>query len=240
MIVVVAALAEELAPLARRLAAPRRLAAARTMDAVEGRLAGATLRLIATGAGGVRARAGLRRALAGDAAGCERLILLGVAGGLDPRLATAEVVRVGRVVSLRADAAAGGAPAEHRVAGDASGVALTVDRIVADAAEKQALWQSLGRPGAAVVDMESFHWIATLAELPTAPPHIVLRAVSDTAAVSLPSFLPLCVGPGGEISRVRVAARTLTRPRSLGALMRLRRDVRAAAERLADAVEEVL
>jgi hypothetical protein len=249
-------MAQELAPLAKRLSAARRLPGSR---GVEGRLSGATLRLVATGPGRRRARAGIRDLLAeladassGDeapgargqsvgGARWERLVLVGVAGGLDPRLERGDVVRVGRVVRL---AGAVEAAAEHRLAGGEQGTALTVDRIVAEAAEKQELWSRLGRPTDAVVDMETFHWVSALldaaAETAQSPAPSVLRAVSDPAAVSLPSYLPWCVGAGGEISRARVAMRSLARPGSMGDLLRLRRDVGAAAQRLADAVEDLV
>ncbi|HVS62886.1 MAG TPA: hypothetical protein VMT85_05180 [Thermoanaerobaculia bacterium] len=239
MILVVSALAEELAPLAKRIAGRRRVPAPHGVAAsgLEGRLGGVTLRLVATGAGHARASSGLRRLLEGDGWCCERMILVGVAGGLDPRLAKGDVVRVGRVLRLDAAGEIATAPAERRLGGDAGGLALTVDRIVAAASEKESLWRRLGEPRAAVVDMESFHWVTTLAELAAPPDHTILRAVSDAAEVSLPSFLPHCVGAGGEISRARVAARSLTSPSSVPALLRLRRDVHAAAVRLADAVE---
>lgn len=241
MIVVVSAMVEELAPLAARLRTPRRVPGTRQ---VEGGLGDATLRLVATGAGRRRAIEGVRaliERLARGGSPIDALLLVGVAGGLDPKLRLGDVVRVGRVLRLGAassdecEEAAG-----HRLSGSEPGTALTVDRIVAEAAEKEELWRSLGRPEASVVDMESFHWATTFNELCPAPRRAVLRAVSDPSECSLPSFLADCVGSDGAISRARVAAQSLRRPRSVSSLLRLRRDVRVASTRLADAVEELV
>jgi adenosylhomocysteine nucleosidase len=237
MIVVVSAMAEELAPLAGRLDGRRRGRGPRT---VEGRLGGEPVLLTWTGPGHALARAGLRRLRQELAEEVRWTLLVGVAGGLDPALRRGDVVRVERALRLEAEASVA-TPPERRLGGAGGGVAVTVDGIVASAGEKSALWARLGRPASAVVDMETFHWLAELSEAGAraaeVEPPVVLRAVSDPAGLSLPAFLPGCVGAGGGISRARVAARTLLQPWSAVSLLRLRRDVRHAAVRLAEAVE---
>ncbi|HVS12614.1 MAG TPA: hypothetical protein VMV46_01725 [Thermoanaerobaculia bacterium] len=238
MIVVISAMAEELAPLAGRLVDRRRGPGPRS---VSGCLAGEPLLLTWTGPGRTQARAGRRRLRRELAEEPRMSLLVGVAGGLDPALRRGDVVRVERALRLEAHPWSA-APLERRVDVAGGGVAVTVDGIVASAGEKSALWTRLGRPPAAVVDMETFHWLAELSEVvgreaePGASP-VVLRAVSDPAGLSLPGFLAGCVSTGGGISRARVAAGVALRPWSVLALVRLRRDVRHAAIRIADAVE---
>jgi hypothetical protein len=193
------------------------------------------VRLTWTGPGRSQAIAGIGRLGPELAAESRRLVLIGVAGGLDPSLRRGDVVAIERVLRWETDPALA-APLERRLGGPSGGVALTVDRIVASAADKGALWSRLGRPASAVVDMETFHWLAALGE--GAAPR-VLRAVSDPAGLSLPAFLAGCVGAGGEISRARVARGALVRPWTAPSLLRLQRDVRFAAQRLADAVETI-
>ena len=232
--VVVAALGEELAPLAERLVGRRRVTGGRCE---EGRLGRWPVRLVWTGTGGANARTGLRRLLAERGVRDRRLVLAGIAGGLDPALTLGDVVHLERALKIEGD----GAPEERPIVVSGhrgrAGVTVTVDRIVASAAEKRALWERLGCPPSAVVDMETFHW---LAELDANAPVSVLRVVSDPAGTSLPAFLARSIGAGGEVSRWKVAARALPRPDRIAALLRLRRDVRCAAERLADALEVVV
>ncbi len=88
---------------------------------------------------------------------------------------------------------------------------------------------------AAVVDLESaaFAAAATRAGLPW----VVLRAVSDTAADSVPALLNRSRDDGGAVRRGSVLRGLLTNPRALRPLLELRERVRLCAGRLADAVE---
>lgn len=188
----------------------------------------------------------------------ERVLIVGVAGGLSPEMAVGDLVvsedvaylRGSEHVSLRCrsgrEAAAGlGVARDGGVAASSAhplrlglGRVATCDGIVAHPAHKAELWRSLGSPGVATVDMESYHVAAELER--RAVPWLVLRAVSDPAEAALPAWLPGCVGADSAILRRRVLARLAIRPWSVGPLLRLRSDVRAAAERLAEGVTVLL
>ncbi len=137
-----------------------------------------------------------------------RVIAAGFCGALVPTLRIGDVVRSPRI--------------------------LTVDRLVADPAEKRLL---ASRHGAEAVDMES----AAVAEVCAAHgvPFRAVRAVSDTVDTALsPELVSLL--SGGQVSPWRAMAVLVRRPSLLGEFRRLARDTRTAARSLAVALRRVV
>lgn len=206
--------------------------------AFEGSLGGHAVRVACTGSGPRRAAFALDRMLADGPVSL--VVGAGIAGALTPSLARGDVV-VGRAVRDRD----GEAPASDESwrtravgLGARPAVMVTVDRIVTRPDERLALARDLPPDAVASVDMESAAWTRTAARRRT--PCLVLRAISDTAAEALPDRLAECLDDEGGISRRRLAARALVRPRSLGSLLRLRRQAREAALSLSGFLERLL
>lgn len=238
-IAIVSALAEELRPLARRLGRARR-GRVRGLAVRRGELGGRAVCLAVTGEGRRLAAAALER-LASDPA-VEAVLGIGVAGGL-----TADLEAGDLVVSRRVVPPEGGAleppdwqwsDRSRRLEGLHGGTVVTVDEIALLPADKRRLAARLELEACAVVDLESAAWAAGAAERRL--PWLVVRAVSDAVDDELPLDFNRFRRPDGRVSRSRVLARTLTRPKLLVELDRLRRRVGESASALADAAEALL
>ena len=219
---VVAPLAEELRPLLRRLRAER----------IERLPFGALYRLTSgerhfaavIGDGAVTAERSLGHLI--SLAGPQRMLLLGIAGGLSPDLAVGEVVRAAEVLAGPPDAAP---VALYPARGD--GTVVSVDRVLTTASQKSELWRALGEPSRAVVDLESASFARTASE--AGIDWAVLRAVSDLQTEDLPLDLAAASDETGHVSRARVLMQLLLRPAAWADVDRLRRRLGECAERLA-------
>ncbi len=238
-VAIVSAMAEELAPLARRLARPRR-ARVRGLAVRHGELCGRQVCLAVAGEGGRLAAAALERLL--SEVRLEALLGIGVAGGLTADLAAGDRVASRRVVS------AGAAILEPpewewserlaRMEGLRGGTVVTVNDIAHRPADKRRLAVRLQLEECAVIDLESAAWAAAAAG--RGLPWLVLRSVSDALDEELPLDFNRFRRADGSVSRARVAARALLRPKLIGELDRLRRRVDESATALADATEGLL
>ena len=203
-----------------------------------GRVGGHAVVVAVTGEGRRLARSGAENAVSSF----DPCLLLGagVAGALSPGLERGHVVVSSEVTleSGRRLAASEGALSSATQIGITPAVVLTSDRIVGDPVEKSRLWLGLRSPAAAVVDMESFDFAASAAE--HSVPFLILRAVSDEASESVPSWLNDCRLANGAIGRARVAVRMPLHPRDARWLLRLRRRLSICAESLAESVVDVL
>lgn len=228
---IVAALPEELSGLLKRV---ENLHEERRGQAVwqAGLLRGRPVLLATTGDGARKAEQGLERLL--RATSPERLIVVGVAGGLSPELDVGSVVLVRRILSES------GVSAELDDVCPAIplGTAYSASHIAATPEEKARLARLIGDEYPAVVDLESaaFTSVARAAGVPI----LVLRAVSDRADESLPFDFERFRGVDGSVSRSRIVRHAVVHMEALPALLELRRRVELCAERLAYAVEEVL
>lgn len=232
---VVAALREEVGPLLARLTERRREAVPGALSWT-GRLGARRLRVAVTGDGPELAERGLAAVVA--AAPLARLLLVGIAGGLSPRLRPGEVVVSAAVVipdGQRLDSPADERPAA--VAG-AAGTITSCRRIVGSRREKAALWERLGRPARAVVDTETAAW-ARVADRHGVPWQAI-RVVADTAEESLPVDFNRLRGRDGGVSRYRVAVQALVRPWVVPRLLQLRRRLLHGGREIAGAVEEAV
>jgi adenosylhomocysteine nucleosidase len=210
--------------------------------------------LVVTGDGERNARRGLAALLAAHPV--SRIIVVGVAGGLSTNLDVGALVIGERVVGEADGRVHGADPALVDAAalacGGRRGVVVSAARIADTVDEKRRLLLMANammtaqattaanvegdRPAVvpAVVDLESaaFAAAATRAGIPW----VVLRAVTDTAADSIPALLNRSRDDGGAVRRGSVVRRLLTNPRALLPLLALRERVRTCAGTLAHAV----
>jgi adenosylhomocysteine nucleosidase len=155
------------------------------------------------------------------------VISAGVCGGLDPRLAPGDLVVPARVLALDGETLAV-PPAAHARALAAAGTAatgllVTARTVVGTPAAKAALRSATG---AVAVDMESAAILA--AARANGLEAVVVRAVSDGAAESVPAELSALLGPEGRLRGGRALLLALTRPQSLPRALELRRGSRRA------------
>jgi adenosylhomocysteine nucleosidase len=243
---VVAAMREEVSALLPMLTGARRLPL-RGVSVTLGRLGSAAVAVAVTGDGERNARHGLAALMAAVPVG--RMLVVGVAGALDPTLGPADLIYCDHVLDAitsdagglyRGDAALTAAAA--RVPHARRGVAVTTGRIADTAAEKSRLralamtraMEDGAPPPAAVVDLESAVF-ASAAER-AGVPWLVWRVVTDTSDEALPPLLNQSRDEGGSVRRGRVVRALLGNPGALGGLLALRGRVRAGAAQLARAV----
>jgi len=228
-VAVVAPLSEEVAALAGRLE-KRVLRRAGDLRFTEGSLCRRRVAVAATGDGARRASRGLIALI--EAVEPTEVWVLGVAGGVSPEL------EIGDLVAAEAvrDEATGEVlrPAVECAAGVLTGVVVSAERIQSFARDKRRLWEELGCPSPAVVDVES----AACARAADAAgvPWRVLRAVSDSAAVDLPLDFETFRDEEGSLERSRIARYAALRPGVVRRLLELRGVVERCSDRLADAV----
>lgn len=237
-IAVVAALAEEMRPLARRLAGRRR-ERRHGVSCLRGRLAGRDAVLAVTGDGAAAAGRGAAAVL--DGYGPALLLGLGVAGGLSPGLDAGELLAADRVLDGRgATRAASREWLRRALALDPviEGLLVSVERVLDRSEAKRALWRRLGEPLHAAADLESAAWSAAAAARRV--PWLVVRGVSDGAADDLPLPFARMTSRRGGVSRARVLAHLAVRPHRLPAVLALRRRVAELADRLAVLSEELV
>ncbi len=238
-VLVAAALSRELRPLVARLDGRREGSLPHGALHV-GRCDGTEIVTAVLGDGAERCSEGLA-ALSAFGAAPRRALLIGVAGGLDPKLGVGDVVRVARVLEAEGSRCwdvegAGGVSGE--------GVAVTASRIVGTRREKEALWGRLGRPRRAVVDLESAlfaMWASAIgagsgsSSAEQSIDWAVLRAVSDPQGEDLPLDFAAASDAGGHVVGARIASQLARRPSAVGALAELRRRVSLCADHLAGA-----
>jgi len=232
---ILAPLSEEIRALRRRLRQVERVQVPGLRRAWQGLLHDSPTVLAVTGDGERNARWGVEAALATFQP--VRLLGIGVAGGLTPELG------VGDIVAARQVLQPGSQPREPAPellaraveAGIPTGTVLTVSGLAATPEAKARLAAQPGVDSPAVVDLESAHY-ARAAEA-AGVPWLVLRAVSDTAAESLPAFLERCRDEGGAIRRGQVVRYAVVRPWVAPALIRLGRRVAQCSDQLTKAVE---
>jgi len=234
-VAVVAALDEELSVLAERAGADGER---RHGDLLvrEGELGGRPLLLARLGDGRVRAGRSLRALL--DRHPVDRMVLIGVSGGLTPGLAAGSLVVAGEVLDgvtpLAAPDAGWAAATGARI-----GRVVSVERIACTVEDKAELLAALpAAPAPAVVDLESAVFAREAAE--RSVPFLVARAVCDPAEKPLPFDLNRCLDEGGGVSRAKVLRYAMFHPAVLGPLMQLREQVAQCAAVLSDFVESLL
>ncbi|MEM7354182.1 MAG: hypothetical protein AAF657_25485, partial [Acidobacteriota bacterium] len=229
-IALVSALRREIEPLWRKLPAESRMASKYGRFA-RCRLDRRPLILGWTGDGRQAAEDGLRSLFAWQPV--DRLIGLGVAGGLSPGLGLGQLV-VG--VEIRDADGTAAPPKPSLVAralasgGAQEGVLNSSPQILAASRAKRRCWQQLGQPPVATVDLETATWARLAGEHRI--PFLGVRAVSDPAEDDLPLDFERYRGTDGRVRSLRVALRALTRPSLIAPLRRLQQRVELCADRL--------
>ena len=237
-IAVVAALQEELTPLGERIRNPvsRRLD---SIETTEGLLGDVGVVLAATGDGEQAAKVGISLLLADQQV--DALIVVGVAGGLDPALQAGAIVAARTVHNGTGPV---GEPDQKWLGraleqeGTVEGTVVSSSGIAVDRESKSRLWMELGGGAPAVVDLESATY--ALEAVTKGIPYLVLRAVSDTADETLPLDFNRFRAADGRIDRNRVLRHALLHPHLLPRLLALRERVQECARRLADVTESLL
>jgi hopanoid-associated phosphorylase len=161
------------------------------------------------------------------------LVSFGIAGGLAPQLRPGDVIVSCEVVTLDgcrySDEPFRGRLIDlTRAIGAIEGPVLSARRIMTTRAEKARAWR---QTGALAVDLES----AIVARIAAAAgiPFIVLRAVADPAARSLPRAALIPLRADGTPDVIRVVGKSITRPFEIGAMVALARETRSALSALA-------
>jgi len=242
---VVAALPEECAAVRERMTFERREswtdAAFRAVGggalrADLGRLGDVPIALVMTGDGGPRAGRcadAILRWLS-----VKGMIVIGIAGGLDPSLEPGTLLLARAVVDPGGPSRSATLPAGLAASiGARVGVVLTAPDLVTGPEWKADLWsQNPHKP--AVVDLESAPLVDSA--LAAGLPWLVLRAVSDTASETIPEYLNDCRDDLGGVRRGAVALHAVRHPSSAPALMTLKRRTTMCALGLAAALEVML
>ncbi len=240
-VVIAAALREEVAPLIARL--ENRSTVSLDADAgsgvpfvTRGRLGDRPISILVTGDGAPRARQGVRSLL--ERSPVDRLLVVGVAGGLSPDLEPAELV-VGQQI-VRADGsrfvqAPDEAERTARLTGARLGTVVSASALALSSTEKRRVRETLAPvEDACVVDLETGEFVAAAER--AGVEWAVIRAVSDTASEDLPGFLDACAGPDGEIRRSVVLRHAASHPWVIPSLLRLRGRLERCALSLSEAV----
>jgi adenosylhomocysteine nucleosidase len=193
------------------------------------------LSLLETGQGPENCERALRRRLNG-ASPCF-VLGIGLAGALSDSLSPGDLVLVNRVEGVDARPPARLLTAVQAVPLELkSGVAVTVDEVVCEAASKRRLASAV-RPGdLAIVDMESSALARVCGE--KSVPFLIVRAVSDLVDEDLPIDFNRCRTRSGRVSTTRVVIAAAARPGAIRGLRELERRARLCAGRLAEFVEQ--
>lgn len=184
------------------------------------------------GADSGRAQAHAARLIA---EGATVLLSFGLCGGLDPALRPGDLLLAETVLLPDGTRLPTSAPHRHRLrarletAGIRSvgGTLAGSDGPVATAEAKRA---HFAQTGACAVDMES-HGVAGAAQA-AGVPMLVLRAVADPAARTLPRAALAVVGPDGRLRVFRALATMYVRPWEGPALVRLAYEARLGFDTL--------
>ena len=244
---VAAALAGEADALRGRLVGRESLALPgrpRGLSVSVGRLADRRIGLLTFGVGAAAAARGARwlgeRLVESCGGGSPRVLLIGLAGGLDPALDPLQRVGVRRVCAVVPDRSSSAPlPVTELDAWGEEGTAtcVSVPEILYTRAEKRQVWALAHDRAGAVVDLETATWCRELRRLVPEALLSSVRVVSDGAAEELPQWMRRCVDDDGALSPRRVALAALAHPLDWGRLSALRRRLIEGSRILADAVE---
>jgi nucleoside phosphorylase len=164
----------------------------------------------------------------------ERVLVVGVAGGLDPSLRPGALLLADRLTADGCEAF--DVPLDfHRPAGAVVGPIHSVDQVVCTPAAKAAMHRATS---ALAVDMESYAVAQTCRT--QGIPCSVWRAVADPAQASLLNILGKALREDGSIHLPTALATIAVRPHHWSQVLRTRRDANAALAALDAALAGLL
>ncbi len=211
----------EASALLRRVDGALRVRDGAAAAAVRGRIGDRPVQVAVCGVGERAARRAAERCVRLASRGaCGRVVWIGIAGALSPDLEVGALV-VGRTVltpdqpAIDLDETLVGAAAAR---GCRPGVLVTAPGLVVTASSREALWRRTGSLPITAVDMES--WAAARVLQRGGVPFAAVRAISDTAADRLPSWVERAAVADGSLGPV--VRRALARPSALVPLARIR------------------
>ncbi|WP_422926474.1 nucleoside phosphorylase [Singulisphaera sp. PoT] len=231
---IVAALSIEVGFLLDRLAKVRKYSGPKH-TIIEGELGSKLVVVIIAGMGSERIRQGAQLLLDGHRP--RWIFSVGFAGALNPELARLDLVLADEVLDLESGRFAidVAIPSDSRFRSVHTGKLLTVDQIIATAAEKAEL---RSRTGADIVDMESSAVASLCSERSIR--FLSIRVVSDDARSDLPPEVVSMLTQSGSY-RVGAALRALwKRPSSIKDFWALHEHAQEAADRLATFTAEAI
>lgn len=204
-----------------------------------GRLQGVDVVLFVSGEGKRNADHGIRHLIQKVAP--TRVLVVGLAGALSPKLAVGELLVSSEVMEGENVLAwpdlqwleEADLPHAHDL-----GRMVTVDEILSTPEAKAEWWGRTIRDQPAAADMESacFARVAISYKLP----YLIVRYISDGADESLPRFLEDCRAQDGRIDHRQVMWKAVWRPRTWPVLLRLRGRMKRGAKVLADTAEALV
>ena len=162
------------------------------------------------------------------------IVLVGLAGGLDPRLVSGDLVVVDEVVDPHGRVIEPPISRRLRIADAKRGRVTTTGRVVASAEAKHALGRTTG---AVIVDLESLHFAELSRERDW--DWGIIRVVGDPADQAVPGALDRFVDHLGRIRLGVVAGEIFRRPALLGTLRLLARQSRSALTQLGAALRDL-
>lgn len=206
----------------------------RELETHEGGFGGAQARVVLTGVGGVHARKAARAALEWQPDIC---ITAGLAGSLRAEHHLGEILAARDIMELESGRTIAADEVLLRRAEKCKAVVverlLTSSEMVLSAEGKKRLGKM-----AAAVEMESF---AVAAEaVATRTSVIVIRAISDEADEDLPMDFGNILDESGNVNTIRMARALARSPHKLPALVRLGKNSRTAASKLAEFLEQFI
>ena len=202
--------------------------------------AAARVDILLTGMGKANAEKSLRAALAAKRPSL--VITSGCAGGLNPQLVTGDVVfEIGRSrgdeTQIKTESESPHVVSYEKLiaAGARDGKFHFADHVATTAAEKWVLWQ---QTGADAVEMESqiIREICREQKIPSA----TIRVILDQAGEDLPLDFNALMTPDKRMDFGKLALTILKSPGKIGSLMRLQKQTKFAAEKLAQVLEAVV
>ena len=202
--------------------------------------AAAHAQILLTGMGKANAEKSIRAAL--EANRPSLVITCGFAGGLNPQLVTGDVVfEIGRSrgdeTQIKTESETPHVVSYDKLiaAGAREGKFHCADKVAVTAEEKWALWQTTG---ADAVEMESeiIRKICREQKIPSA----TVRVILDTAGEDLPLDFNALMTPDLQMDFGKLAWTIMKSPGKIGALVRLQKQSRAAAEKLSEVLQAVV
>jgi nucleoside phosphorylase len=184
----------------------------------------ANLRILLTGMGQRNADRIVRAALAGEKP--TLVLTCGFAGGLRPELTAGMVL-----FATDADASLESALAR---AGARPGRFHCAARVAATAREKRALWETTGGDA---VEMESQIICGICREHNI--PWAIVRVILDTADEDLPLDFGQLMTADERMDYGKLALTLMKSPKRIGALVRLQKEARVAAQKLAEVLVKI-